>query len=194
MHESASRDEAELLSFNNDSFGELSISVEHWTSGVIPTWSMSCNAGDKYLATVTNRADPSWSSVTLCANYDMIKQLKPWQKWQEKNSHYHKHPVSSELLEAWLMTINWREIFSISWWDYLNFPFPKGFMPDKNSSTIVMQCSSQNLTCTCTALIHLFQQGKKMAVETISEPFYETHVLAVQLIEKKKMQSHFYYL
>lgn len=70
MHESASRDEAELLSFNNDSFGELSISVEHWTSGVIPTWSMSCNAGDKYLATVTNRADPSWSSVTLCANYD----------------------------------------------------------------------------------------------------------------------------
>lgn len=67
-------------------------------------------------------------------------------------------------------------------------------MPDKNSSTIVMQCSSQNLTCTCTALIHLFQQGKKMAVETISEPFYETHVLAVQLIEKKKMQSHFYYL
>ena len=91
----------------------------------------------------------------------MIKQLKPWQKWQEKNSHYHKHPVSSELLEVWLMTINWREIFSISWWDYLNFPFPKGFMPDKNSSTIVMQCSSQNLTCTCTALIHLFQQGEK---------------------------------
>lgn len=112
MHESASRDEAELLSFNNDSFGELSISVEHWTSGVIPTWSMSCNAGDKYLATVTNRADPSWSSVTLCANYDdktiktMTEILKPWQRWQEKNSHYQKHPVSSELLEAWLMTIN----------------------------------------------------------------------------------------
>lgn len=30
-----------------------------------------------------------------------------------------------------------------------------------------------------------------MAVETISEPFYETHVLAVQLIEKKKCRATF---
>lgn len=57
-------------------------------------------------------------------------------------------------------------------------------MPDKNSSAIVVQCSSQNLACTCTALIHLFQQGEKMAEETIS--VYESYVLVMQLIGKNK--------
>lgn len=67
MHESASRDETEALSLVEleISLAELSISVVHCTSGVIPTWSMSWRAGDRYFATVTKRADPSWSSVTL---------------------------------------------------------------------------------------------------------------------------------
>lgn len=67
IQESASRDEAEL-----SSFGELSISVVHCTSGIIPTWSMSWSAGDRYLATVTNRADPSCNSVTLCKKKKVI--------------------------------------------------------------------------------------------------------------------------
>ncbi len=66
IQESASRDETELFSFNNQSLGEFSMSAVHCTSGIIPTWSMSWSAGDRYFATVTKRADPSWSSVTLC--------------------------------------------------------------------------------------------------------------------------------
>lgn len=66
IQESASREEIELLFFNKDSLGELSMSVVHCTSGAMPTWSISWRAGDRYFATVTNRADPSCNSVTLC--------------------------------------------------------------------------------------------------------------------------------
>lgn len=65
--ESASKYELSPLSFT-ESLGILKMSVEHWISGVIPTWSMSWSDGDKYFATVINKADPSCSSVTLCNN------------------------------------------------------------------------------------------------------------------------------
>jgi len=76
IQESVSSDEIELLSFNNESLGEFSMSVVHCTSGVMPTRSMSCRAGDRYFATVTIRADPSWSSVTLCIKTHQLKTMQ----------------------------------------------------------------------------------------------------------------------
>lgn len=70
MQESASREEAELESLDADDFGEVNISGVHCTSGVMPTWSMSCKAGDTYFATVMKSAEPSWSSVTLCSKLE----------------------------------------------------------------------------------------------------------------------------
>ena len=66
IQESASRGVRELLSLPITSLGELSTSAVHWISGTMPTWSISWRAGDKYFATVMNKAEPSWSSVTLC--------------------------------------------------------------------------------------------------------------------------------
>lgn len=56
--------------------GAVNASGVHWMSGVIPTWSMSCSDGDRYLATVMNNADPSCSSVTLWNASDGINRQK----------------------------------------------------------------------------------------------------------------------
>lgn len=123
IQESASRDEAELFSFNNQSLGELNMSAVHCTSGIIPTWSMSWSAGDTYFATVTKRADPSWSSVTLCIirlgqnqckissnNYrDLWFNLDKgcWQGWKQVKQHQHEWLVRKSKDPQVFAFLNW---------------------------------------------------------------------------------------
>ncbi|BAS97487.1 Os06g0318566 [Oryza sativa Japonica Group] len=62
IHESISRFVALSSSFSEGALGKDNISGVHCMSGWMPTWSISCSAGERYFATVINRADPSSNS------------------------------------------------------------------------------------------------------------------------------------
>lgn len=120
IQESASKVEGEFFLFDKISDSEFLDDVNilgvHCTSGIIPTWSMSCKAGDKYFATVMNRADPSCSSVTL------------WTR-REGGSNNNSLEVMLSLITKTLLTpgVEEKTCMQCTW----IFPFPKVLWPTR---------------------------------------------------------------